>query len=328
MTPFGTPPADWLLAHGDPWVQYRTRIDLLDQSADDPDVQHARAAMLSDPRVRALIDGLHDWPGVALKRHNQSEHPIHQLALLATMGLRHDDPGISAIIARVLDHQDDAGPFQIAVQVKWGKNASDEPVLTWMLCDAPLVLWSLITLGVDDPRIDQAATYLVGLVRDNGWPCVTDDAVGFRGPGRKADPCPYANLLMVRALAAYGAERLPDPTVVQSGVEMLLHHWAHQRERKLYLFGIGTDFRKPKFPLVWYDIVHMIDVLSRFPAARADARYQAMLGELMAQADDEGRFTARSMYRPWKEWEFANKKTPSPAITLIAWRAALRGDGV
>ena len=34
---------DWLLA-GPPWVQYRTRLDLLRQTEDEPDVIRARRA--------------------------------------------------------------------------------------------------------------------------------------------------------------------------------------------------------------------------------------------------------------------------------------------
>ena len=28
---------------------------------------------------------------------------------------------------------------------------------------------------------------------------------------------------------------------------------------------MGTDFRKLKVPFVWYDLMHVLDVLSRFP---------------------------------------------------------------
>ncbi len=47
-------PVEWLLA-GPPWVEYRTRLDLLGQAESDPYVVAAREAMLEDSQVRALI---------------------------------------------------------------------------------------------------------------------------------------------------------------------------------------------------------------------------------------------------------------------------------
>ena len=168
----------------------------------------------------------------------------------------------------------------------------------------------------------RAVEHLTGHIRENGWPCAGAYTDNFRGPGRKSDPCPYATLLGLKALTA-----CPEPVehkIIEAGVGSLLWHWDIRTERKVYLFGIGTDFRKPKLPLVWYDILHVVDVLSQHEAARLDPRYRAMLKELMSQADDSGRFTAASMYRAWKEWAFADKKQPSPGITLVAWRAAMR----
>ena len=46
---------------------------------------------------------------------------------------------------------------------------------------------------------------------------------------------------------------------------MLLSHWKQRKEKKYYLFGMGSDFRKLKYPYVWYDILHVCEVLSRLP---------------------------------------------------------------
>jgi len=105
---------------------------------------------------------------------------------------------------------------------------------------------------------------------------------------------------------------------------MLLWHWEHQRERKLYLFGIGTDYRKLKYPMLWYDILHATEVLSRFPEVHGDARFKAMLATILAQQDDQGRFTAGSMYRCWKGWDFADKSAPSPWLTFLVCRILQR----
>jgi hypothetical protein len=48
-------------------------------------------------------------------------------------------------------------------------------------------------MSCNDEQIRKAKDYLLSLVRENGWPCsVAPDLGNFRGPGRKADPCPIA----------------------------------------------------------------------------------------------------------------------------------------
>jgi hypothetical protein len=170
-----------------------------------------------------------------------------------------------------------------------------------------------------------ALAHALGLIRDNGWHCASDPAISFRGPGRKGDPCPYANLLMTKVLAQ--VPELHESRGAQIGAEMLLRHWEERSVRKLYLFGIGTDYRKLKYPFVWYDILHVVDTLSRFPALRGDARLAEMVQAIVDQAGGDGRFTASSMYRAWRGWEFADKREPSPWITLLVLRVLKRMAG-
>jgi hypothetical protein len=83
---------------------------------------------------------------------------------------------------------------------------------------------------------------------------------------------------------------------------------------------MGTDFLKLKYPFVWYDLLHVVDILSRFPFAYRDPRFQEMLAALIVQSDSQGRYTAGSMYQVWKGWSFADKKTPSPWLTFLVLR--------
>jgi hypothetical protein len=115
-----------------------------------------------------------------------------------------------------------------------------------------------------------------------------------------------------------------DSEAAQRGAEVLLKSWGHEYNKKLYLFGVGTDFRKLKYPFVWYDILHVADVLSRFPFVHADPRFREMVATITAQADNDGRYTATSMYRAWKGWSFADKKQPSPWLTFLVMRIAKR----
>jgi len=312
-------PIDWLL-EGEPWIEYRTRRDLLGQPEDDPKVMFARGRMLEAPPVRGLIEGLAGWPGVVIASHKSAGQPFHRLTFVADLGLKATDAGVDAIIARILGHQSTEGPFQLPMNVAVHYGGTGDDRWAWALCDAPLVVYALVGFGLGgEPAVRSAVDYLTGLVRENGWPCVVSKELGtFRGPGRKDDPCPFANLAMLKALAV--VDDLRDCAAARAGAEALLTLWSESTTRHPYMFFMGTDFRKLKAPFVWYDLLHMLDVLSRFPWLREDPRALDMLQLLAGKADGQGRFTPESVWQAWKGWEFGQKKAPSRWLTLLSWR--------
>jgi hypothetical protein len=318
-------PIDWLL-EGEPWVEYRARLDLLGQAEDEPQVGQARQRMLANPQVRGLVEQLSGWPGTVIASHKSAGQPFHKLTFLADLGLKTGDPGINIIIARILEHQSEEGPFQLRANIPTHFGGSGNDTWAWALCDAPLLVYGLIKFGLEgDARVKAAINYLAGLVRDNGWPCVVSKELGkFRGPGRKEDPCPFANLAMLKALSV--TEGWRDSPESRSGAETLLNLWSESLTSHPYIFYMGTDFRKLKVPFVWYDLIHVLDVLSRFPWLKGDPRLQDMLTILKDKVDQDGRFTLESIWTAWKSWEFGQKKEPSRWLTLMAWRILGRMD--
>jgi hypothetical protein len=195
----------------------------------------------------------------------------------------------------------------------------------WMLCDTPVMLSLMLRLGVSgqDSSVRRAAQHLASLVSDNGWRCVVSAAMGkFRGPGRKDDPCPYATLVCLKALSLLAGWR--DSLACRTGALSILDLWEKRRERRPYLFAMGTDFCKLKAPLIWYDIGHVVEVLSRFPWLRDDARLQDMAGVIRGASDESGRFAPQSVWQAWKGWDFGQKREPSRWLTLVLWRALRR----
>lgn len=319
-----TPVVDWLLQSSEPWTRYRTLVDLLGRPEQDAEVQTARAATAAHPQVQALAAEVAAWPGYAIRRHNDAGHPLHKLSVLADFGLRADDPAMAAAVEAVLAHQSAEGALQILINIPKAFGGDDQDHWAWVLCDAPVLVGALLALGVkDDPRLARAVDHLAGLVEENGWRCVAAPELGrFRGPGRKTDPCPIANVYALKALAQ--APGWLDSPAAHAGAEMLLKHWALRTEIKPYLFGAGTDYRKLKYPFVWYDILHVTDVLSHFPFTRGDPRLAEMAAAIAAQAGGQGRYTAMSMYQAWKGWSFADKKNPSPWLTFLVLRVLKR----
>jgi hypothetical protein len=296
-----------------PWVRWAAMAWIQRRPADDPECAVAHAEVMAHPLVQAQLAVVLEQPWLPMKNHRQAAHPIHRLALLVDLGLTVRDPQGHAIAQRLLAQQAPAGPLQLIAQIPKAFGGSGLPELQWAACDAPLLSACLATMGLaDDPALQRAAQHLVGLVRPSGWPCSTSP--GFRGPGRKADPCPYANLLALRALSRIPG--LSGAPAAAHGIEVLLGHWQRRSQRKLYLFGVGTDYAKPKYPLVWYDLLHVLEVLSRFAAARADARFLELLALLEAQADPAGRYKPTTVWMAYKGFDFAQKRAPSPTLEL------------
>ncbi|MGB3715291.1 MAG: hypothetical protein WA996_12750 [Candidatus Promineifilaceae bacterium] len=317
----------WLLGSDEPWTRYRTLVDLLDKPEWDVEVESARNDMLDHPSVKDLVDSAASWPGGrSISRHNDASHPLYALSTLADFGVTARDPGMAAAVDAVLAHQSYDGALQSLLNIPVRYGGSGEDAWSWVLCDTPTLLYSMLAMGKgEEPRVCQAVDHLVTLVETNGWRCLAAPGLGkFRGPGRKDDPCPMAIVYSLKALAQVPEQR--DSAIVKSGIEHLLWHWEHQSERKIYLFGIGTDYRKLKYPYVWYNILHVVDVLSQFASVHQDARFREMVSAIVEQADEDGLYRASSMYKAWKGWSFADKKAPSPWLTFLVARLMKRTE--
>jgi hypothetical protein len=112
--------------------------------------------------------------------------------------------------------------------------------------------------------------------------------------------------------------------VCHIGAETVLGLWQQRKAQRPYLFAMGADFAKLKAPLIWYDILHVTEVLTQFEWLRPDERLNEMASIVKAKADDEGRFTPESIWQAWREWDFGQKREPSAWLTLMAWRMLRR----
>jgi hypothetical protein len=280
--------------------------------------------MVNHPAVLALIERLSCWPGYALKRHNDAKHLLYVLSTLADFGISSRDPGMKPVLRSIRTSQSISGAYQILENFPRAFGGTGKDELLWVLCDFPTILYSMIAIdGRKENGTQKSTQYLESLIDENGYRCKAAPALGkFKGPGKKTDPCPIANVYALKALSLDEEKR--DRPAARTAIEALLSHWEMRGEKKYFLFGIGTDFRKLKYPFVWYDILHVTEVLSRFPEACADDRFREIVIEILSQADNQNRFTAGSMYMAWKGWSFANKKQPSPWLTFLVYRIQKR----
>ena len=104
----------------------------------------------------------------------------------------------------------------------------------------------------------------------------------------------------------------------------LLSLWEKSLELHPYMFYMGTDFRKLKAPAMWYDIVSVADVLSRFEAIKSDTRFIEMTTIIKNKQDNNGLFIPEAVYQKFKGWDFGQKKNPSPYLTYVCHQILTR----
>lgn len=313
----------WLL-NADPWTEYRTRVDLLEEPVDSPDVLLAKKRMLSHPMVSSLISELTDWPGIVLSSHKSANQLFHKLSFIADIGITQNDPGVSAIINKIFEHISSEGPFQLPMNIPVHFGGTGQNQYAWALCDAPVIVYSLSKLGLtNDTNVIKAKNFLTELSNENGYPCSVSKELGkFRGPGKKTDPCPDATMIMLKLMNLYEPDK--NSVYSENAINSLLNLWQQSKNVHPYMFYMGTDFRKLKAPFIWYDILHFADTLSNFKIAINDKRFLEIVNLIEEKANENGRYIPESVWTTWKEWEFGQKKLPSPWLTFLVYRIKKR----
>ncbi|TFG83408.1 MAG: hypothetical protein E4H20_05600 [Spirochaetales bacterium] len=297
------------------------------RASGDPRAAAFKERMYGDERVRGIVDELRGWPGPSLNSHKSARQFFHKLAFLADIGMAIDDPGVQTVIEAAIEHRDDNGIPLLPMNIGKGYGGTGETTWAWALCDAPTTLYALITLGYRDAGIDRAVDYLCTRRMGDCWGCVVSDALGtWRGPGKKGDPCPYATLIMLKLLLAYDADRYRD--IIVAGARRLLDLWKNSQSEHPYIFYMGTDFRKLKLPFIWYDVLHLVEILSQVPAVRDDASFLEMVRVILDKERPDGGFIPESVYQEWKSWDFGQKKARSDWLELrVALIRARMADG-
>lgn len=305
---------------GPAWIRYNCLRDLLGFDENNAEVKSARSEMLLDNQVQSLILDVGNWELELLKRHNDSAHPLHKLVFLADIGVNKHDEKIPEIISTIMSHRSIEKPFQVLSNYPTVFGGSGKNEWLWCLCDAPSILYALSKMGyMDHPQIRLAIDYLAELGRINGWPCKADQQLpNFKGPGKSSDPCPYANLLMLKLLALRSEEG--DFLKIQSALETALYLWESSQKQHPFLFKMGNDFRKLKVPFIWYDILHLAEVISSYPQYYQDKRFQEILEIIENKQDSTGRFSCESIWTKWTSWEFCQKREPSRWLTFCVLR--------
>ena len=308
----------FILEHGEIWLQYAVKLKI--QKESNESLSDMRMQVLFEPKIKGYLNDIANYHSILVRNHKDPELPIHKLLFLLDIGLNSDVPEIQTAVEKIMENKDDNGVYMSLTNIPKHFGGSGEDTFGWCLSDAPLLLFALVKTGVNyEKYIKQGVDYLVGFHADCGFSCTVSKEFGkFKGPGRKDDPCPYASLAMLKLMSAipeYHGSEIAKRTAMS-----LLSLWENSLERHPYMFYMGTDFRKLKAPAMWYDIVSVVDVLSRFEAVKSDPRFVEMLMVIKNKQDGNGLFTPEAVFQKFKGWDFGQKKNPSPYLTYLCCR--------
>jgi len=307
-----------LLEISDNWLKYAIHLNLNNEPKKD--LIEIKKAALADNRIQKYLLDISNFHNTLVTNHKNPDLPIHKLLFLLDIGFDMEVPEIKAAIDEILKHKNEFGIYQSMTNIPKHFGGTGEDIFSWCLCDAPLLLLALLKAGLNyDKYIKPGVDYLASLCHDNGFHCTVSPKLGkFRGPGKKDDCCPYATLIMTDLLSYIPEYK--NSLVATSSLNALLNLWKNSLNEHPYMFYMGTDFRKLKAPSIWYDIVSVVGVLSKYQWVKNDIRFIEMLKIIKNKQNKDGFFTLESTYQKLKDWDFGQKKQPSPYLTYICYQ--------
>ncbi len=313
---------DYLLSNSEDWLEYAVRLNILSESKQN--LTDLKNKVLNNDKIKSYLDDVANYHNTLVRNHKDPELPIHKLLFLLDIGLDSSVPQIEKAINEILKYKDKNEVYQSLTNIPKHFGGTGEDSFGWCLCDAPLLLLAMVKAGVNyESHIKNGVEYLTSLSNNEGFTCSVSEEFGkFRGPGRKDDCCPYANLIMLKLYS-----ELPDykdSEIARRAVETILSLWENSRERHPYMFYMGTDFRKLKAPAMWYDIVSVTDCLSKFEYARKDYRFKQMVQIINDKKAENDLYKPESIYLKFKDWDFGKKNKISPYLTYLCYRILQR----
>jgi hypothetical protein len=306
----------WLLER-EPWVRYRTLVDLLDKDKNDKEIVEAKKGISEHPLIKKIFkkqnkDGYWGVPKDILAWWPKKDTTFWLLPILADFGFTKEDKKICRACEYVLSLQLESGGFESFNP----KKPAD--------CHTAILVEPLAKMGFSgDVRLKKAYQWLVSRQRkDGGWWCKDTAQIGR--PRQNEPSCAFATTFVLGAITQDSLLR--KGKAAKRGVEFLLQCWVKRGKIKYagHDSQIGTDWEKLKYPFTDYRILKSLDTLSQFAFIKNDGRFKEMIGVLTSKQDTIGRFTPESIHQVWSDFDFGQKEKPSGWITFLALRILKR----
>jgi hypothetical protein len=311
---------DWLLEKDNPSVRYFALKQLLDQPADDPDVQAARRAIMRSEPVKTILaaqaaEGYWAKPGSGYSPKYQAT--TWQILFLAELGADGQHRLVRRGCEYVLQHaQTDLGGFSVYANTR---PSGALPCLNGNL------IWALIALDCEnDERVGRAIDWLAGAITGEGFDAFY--ASGTSGPGfccaaNNGQPCAWGAVKALRALAYLPVKWQSAYTQRAAAIaaEFLLGRDPAKADYP-YTGRVSGEWFKFGFPLSYTsDVLETALVLSEAGCAH-DPRLENAIQLILSKRDADGRWVMKHSLNG-KMWiDIEVKGRPSKWLTLRALR--------
>ncbi|MFC1481928.1 hypothetical protein ACFL6E_06765 [Candidatus Neomarinimicrobiota bacterium] len=233
------------------------------------------------------------------------------LFFLADIGLTSDQLNLESEFQTVLHLEDNTHRFLISKEMKPN-----------YFCISSILLTAMVKMSasVKDSLQPHLNTIMNTQRLDGGWHCAKSRGIGQKQ--EKSVSCLMDNLNILMLFAEY-EEYVTEPKL-NGAIDLILEHWYRQEEKwRPYGFGIGSEFKKLRYPAFKYGILRVLDVLSMYPYAQARSEFKGML-KYVQQRADSGKYFAGSVAKMFAGFDFAQKIVPSRWITFIITRIERR----
>ena len=320
----------WLLESDSANVRYLAMRDLLDLPTDDKKLKAARKLAHKEGPIAHILSKMQEegyWQRAGTGYGPKYKSTVWALILLAQLGASvKEDKRIKLACKYYLDHALNPGG-QISAMTNNAPSGTID-------CLQGNMLWSLMTLGYEDKRMDSAYEWMARTLTGEGVAPITDKHAPVRYYGYKCGPtfaCGASNKLPcawggVKVMLAFA--RLPVQKrsalikrAIRQGVDFFFsvdpstakypNGWAEKPSGNWWKFG---------FPVFYVtDILQIAEALVGLGYGR-DPRLANTLELVRSKQDDSGRWPLEYNY-DGKTWmRFGKMKEPNPWVTLRALR--------
>ena len=319
-------PLSWLLEVDpvNPGVRYFALRDLLDRTADDPEVLAAQNDIMATGPVPAILDAQAPegyWAKAGTGYSPKYRATSWQIIFLAELGADPADERVGRGCEYLLAHSVAANEA-FSVYQSLGPSGA-------LHCLNGNLLYALARLGhSDDPRVEAALAWQVRAI--TGEEEVRYYAAGTSGPGfacgvNLGQPCGWGALKALKALAAVPqARRTPAmQRAIATSVDFL---FSRDPAAADYPFTerVSPHWFKFGFPLsYWSDVLECVAVLAELGYGD-DARLAPAIALILSKQDTQGRWKLENSLNR-KMWiDIEQRGKPSKWVTLRALRVLKR----
>lgn len=326
----------WLLKSANPGIRYLALRDLFDLSPDDKKLKPARRSAHKDGPIAVVLSNMEadgHWVTAGPGYNPKYRSTVWSLILLAQLGASiNEDKRIAQGCNYLLDHMCEGGQF---TSITSGTPAGTIDCLQGNL------LWSLMELGCDDPRMDKAYEWMARTVTGEGIAPMEDRNAPVRYYAYKCGPifacgvnnklpCAWGGVKVMMAFRNLPANK-KTPLIrraIKQGVDFffsidpLTARYPTRIESKP-----NRAWWKFGFPVFYVtDLLQFAEALTGLGYAD-DTRLSGVIDLIREKQNEHGQWLMEYDYTG-KTWlDFGEKKQPNEWVTLRAMKVLKQSSG-